>query len=414
VSSGEFDVVVVGAGAAGLAAGKHLAGRASVLVVEARARTGGRAWTHVTGGFPVDLGCGWLHSADRNPFSGIAAELGFAIDKTPPRWGRQSGDVGFSAADQEAYRADLARLYERMAEAAGAPEDRAAAELLEPGGRWNALINSVSSFLNGAELDQVSVKDFDNYADSGVNWRVVEGYGTAIDAFGAGVNVALDTRVVGIDHSGSTIRLETDRGAISAKAVIVTVPTSILAAEAIRFTPALPDKAAAASVLPLGFDDKLFLGISEPQLLPSDGRYFGVTDSPTASYHVRPFGRPLIEAYFGGTLARDLEREGEAAFASFAVDQLAALLGNGIRPKLTPLIMHRWGCDPFALGSYSHALPGHSDARAVLASPVDGRLFFAGEACSPNDFSTAHGAYESGIAAAKSLCRARGWEHARY
>ena len=123
---------------------------------------------------------------------------------------------------------------------------------------------------------------------------------------------------------------------------------------------------------------------------------------------MRPFGRPLIEVYFGGRFARDLEAEGEAAFAGFAIGQLASLLGGGIRTRLHPIAATAWARDPYARGSYSHAVPGHADARVVLAAPVDARLFFAGEACAVHDFSTAHGAYRSGVAAAGELIAALG------
>ena len=99
----------------------------------------------------------------------------------------------------------------------------------------------------------------------------------------------------------------------------------------------------------------------------------------------------MIEGYFGGALARELETQGDAAVAAFAIDQLAAQLGSDIRARLTPLAVSAWGRDPFARGSYSYARPGQADARAALAAPVDDRLFFAGEAVSARDFSTAHG-----------------------
>ncbi len=88
---------------------------------------------------------------------------------------------------------------------------------------------------------------------------------------------------------------------------------------------------------------------------------------------------------------------------SFAADELAQLLGSDIRQRIAPLAATSWLGDPWARGSYSYALPGHADDRARLAAAVDGRLFFAGEATSPNFFSTAHGAYLSGIAAAEAV-----------
>ena len=120
------------------------------------------------------------------------------------------------------------------------------------------------------------------------------------------------------------------------------------------------------------------------------------------SYQVRPFDRPAIYCFFGGRWAAALEREGEAGMFSFAAGELARLFGNGIRRQIAPLASTAWLHDPWARGSYSYALPGHAGDRASLAAPVDDRLFFAGEACSPNFFSTAHGAFITGIAAAEA------------
>jgi monoamine oxidase len=205
------------------------------------------------------------------------------------------------------------------------------------------------------------------------------------------------------------VRIETPRGDLRAGMVIVTVPTGVLCGGGLRFRPALPDKVEAAAVLPLGLADKLYLALDGAEEFPKDSHLYGALDSVcTGSYHVRPFGRPLIEVYFGGRFARELEAEGEAAFASYAIGQLALLLGEGIRKRLRPIAATAWARDPYARGSYSHAMPGHADARSVLAAPVDERLFFAGEACTAHDFSTAHGAYRSGVAAADAVIAAIG------
>jgi monoamine oxidase len=92
--------------------------------------------------------------------------------------------------------------------------------------------------------------------------------------------------------------------------------------------------------------------------------------------------------------------------AEAAIDHNTGFLGNDLRRKLKPLVESRWAHDPFARGSYSHALPGHAGDREILAAPVDGRLFFAGEATSPNFFSTAHGARDSGERAAGEILHA--------
>jgi monoamine oxidase len=241
----------------------------------------------------------------------------------------------------------------------------------------------------------------DAYEDTGINWRVRRGYGALMTAYGAPCPLALDCKVTLIDHSGTRVRIETSQGRLSAGKVIVTVPTNLIASETIRFHPALPAKVDAARGLPLGLADKVMLALEEPEALPKDGNLRGATmRTAMGSFHLRPFGQACVEGYFGGSFARQLENAGNGALAAQAIDEIVALLGSGFRRKLKPLAESRWAHDPFARGSYSHALPGHAGDRAVLASPVDGRLFFAGEATSPNFFSTAHGARDSGERAA--------------
>lgn len=406
----EKTVVVIGAGAAGLAAAQRLhAAGIAVRVIEARDRPGGRAWTAELAGLPLDLGCGWLHSADRNPLVAVAEAQGFDIVRVRPPWSAQTGDRGFSAAEQRAYHAAFDAWEERMAEAAGRGPDRSGDRLLEPGNRWNPLIDAVSTYINGVELAGLSVDDYGNYADSGVNWRVPQGYGRVIAGLGAGLDLTLGCPVTHVDHSGPRIRLATAGGDIEADAVVVTVPPTLLLDGSLRFTPDLPDKRAAAADLPLGLADKVLLALDGPDDLPIDGHLFGATDRvATGSYHLKPFGRPVIEGYFGGALAAELEAGGAAAFAAFATDELAALLGGDIRGRLRLVVATAWRADPFARGSYSHARPGRVAARPALAASIDDRLFFAGEACSVHDFSTAHGAYATGLAAADQVIAAFG------
>ncbi len=298
----DFDVLVIGAGAAGLAAGRRLArSPLSFRILEARARPGGRGFTDSASGHALDHGCGWLHSADRNPWRGI--------DKTLPAWGEQAFDLGFSRQDQHDFAKASEAFHARVFNSAKTSKDQAASRLLETASRWNPLLNAVSTYMSGSALDDISVFDFAAYADSEINWRVREGFGTAITTFGGDLPVALDSAVSEIDHGGTPLRLETAKGPLKARAVIITVPASLLVCGALRFRPDLPEKRAAAEGLPLGIADKLFIALDQPEDMPIDGHLFGRTDRvETASYHLRPFGRPLIEAYFGGDLARALEK----------------------------------------------------------------------------------------------------------
>jgi monoamine oxidase len=399
----DFETVVIGGGAAGIAAARrlHQAG-VNCLIVEARPRLGGRAWTIAdASGHPLDLGCGWLHSADRNPWVAVAEEQQRTIDKTRPPWARSALPYRFPEDEQHEFRKAQEDFFKRVGERARREPDVPAAALLAPECRWNNLIGAIGTYISGAELDRVSARDFDNYDDTGVNWRVVEGYGATIAACGAGLPAVLDCPVLRIDHQGKRLKIETPHGEMTASQAIVTLPTAVLADTGQLFAPALPDKTQAARGLPLGLADKLFLSLGDAEEFDKDSRLFGATDrSATATYHLRPFGRPQIEAYFGGRLAADLEAGGAAAFFDFAVSELTQQLGNDFARRVKPIHLHRWGADPFARGSYSYALPGMADCRATLAAPVDGRLFFAGEACSRGDFSTAHGGWITGVAAA--------------
>ena len=397
------DVAIIGAGAAGLGAARGLENSGlSVIALEARDRVGGRAHTILAApGITFDTGCGWLHSADKNSFVEIAKQLNFEIDKTRPPWREQSFGTSFPLAERQDFSTALDAFYDRAEQAAQSCGDDKASHYLEPGNRWNPMIHAMSTYVNGCELDQVSIQDMAAYEDTGINWRVRRGYGALMAAYGAPCPLALNTEVTLIDHSGKRVTIETSRGTLTANKVIVTVPTNLIAEEAIRFHPALPAKVEAARGLPLGVDDKVMLALDDPEALPKDGNLRGATmRTAMGSFHLRPFGQPCIEGFFGGTFARDLEDLGDGAFAAESIDQIVALLGSDFRRKLKPLAESRWAHDPFARGAYSHALPGHAGDRAMLAAPVDGRLFFAGEATSPNFFSTAHGARDSGERAA--------------
>ncbi len=401
----DFDIAIIGAGAAGLGAAHTLAkAKADFVVLEARERVGGRGHT-LSGrsGAAIDLGCGWLHSADRNPWAGIAEDLGFTLDTSPPSWARQAFDVNFPAAEQHAYRQAFDALETRLEAAAGEP-DRPASELMDPEqARWKPLLNAFSGYYNGAPFEDISVHDYAAYQPTEENWRVREGYGALMGAFGAELPIRLGAAVTRIDRSGSTIVIDSAAGLVKARAVIVCVPTGVLAHGALVFDPPLPDKLEAADALPLGHVDKAFLRLAEPDALPIDSHLFGRTDTAdTASYTLRPMGNPVIECFFGGALAQGLEGEAQGAFCAFAMDELANLLGSDMRRGLNPIAESRWGMDPFARGAYSHARPGLAGMRAVLARPVEDRIFFAGEACSPHAFSTAHGAYETGVQAAEA------------
>jgi monoamine oxidase len=400
------DVAIIGAGAAGLGAA-HALKRAglSLIVLEARDRVGGRGHTIMASpDITFDLGCGWLHSAESNAFVAIAEQLNFEIDRTLPPWRERAYGKAFPTDERADFMRALDEFFQRIEDAAKSGRDNPASLYLEKGNRWNPMIDAISSYINGCETDRLSILDFDAYEDSGTNWRVRRGYGALMAAYGAPLPLAFNCEVTLIDHSGKRLRIETSQGTLSADKAIVTVPTNLIAQQAIRFHPALPEKVDAAANLPLGLADKVMLALDETCDLPKDGNLRGATmRTEMGTYHLLPFGQSCIEGFFGGRFAQQLEDAGDGAIAAQSIDEIVSWLGNDYRRKLRPLAESRWAHDPFARGSYSHALPGHAGKRAALAVPVDGRLFFAGEATSPNFFSTAHGAHDSGERAAKEV-----------
>jgi monoamine oxidase len=315
---------------------------------------------------------------------------------------------GAPSPDQAAFGESMGGFRQRVDSFPENEADRAASTFLDPDERWNPLINAVSTFYSGAELDRISARDLSRYDDTGVNWRIVEGYGTVVAAHGAGLRVRLMCPVQRIDRRGKRLRIETALGSMVADTVIVTLPSNLIAGNESLFLPALQEKTEAAAGLPLGLADKLFLSLAGADEFRDESRTFGRMDRmATAAYHFRPFGRPEIEAYFGGQLAAELESGGEAAFIDFAVAELVELFGSDFAKRVKPIGFHAWAADPFARGSYSYALPGRADDRAILARPVEDRVFFAGEATSLADYSTAHGAYSTGIRAADEVITRR-------
>jgi len=407
--SAEFDVVIVGGGAAGIGAARTLAASScSTLLLEASSRLGGRAWTYEIAGHPLDLGCGWLHSGDRNSWANVAKEAGLAVDPRPAKWGVQHRHLGFSPREQKEAGEAFDAWFNRLS-VAPPPSDRAA-DALPPGGEWNAYLEAISGFISGAPLERVSIADYLAYdsASTGVNWRAPDGYGDLIVAslpFGTALRLSTPVEVIELEPQGVAIR--TPAGGVRAKTAILTVSTAVLAEGAIKLPKAIDPWRQAASSLPLGRNEKLYLEVvGEGPFAPETHVLGNPRDRRTATYTIRPFGRPVIESFFGGEGAEMIEESGPTAGFDYAIGQLAALFGSDARRSLKPLIASSWSRTTRIGGAYSYAVPGRAAARQALARPFEDRLFFAGEATSAEDFSTAHGAHDTGVRAAEEALAA--------
>ena len=405
------DVIVVGAGAAGLAATRTLTERGlSVVALEARDRIGGRAWTDSeTFGVPFDRGCAWLHSGDVNPWRPIAARLGLTVIEEKQIWTSRVGSQWLDeTADHEGHHAVRAR-FESLAAVGAAGRDIAASAVPMDPGRWGGLVEAVITWYTSVGSPQLSTRDVFNIADTDIDYPILDGYGALVARYGQGLPVSLATPVTRIGWGGRGVTVETAKGSLRAAAAVIAVPTNVLAAGAIRFEPTLPPiKAEAIANVPLGWAEKVVLETAGNPL-GMKPMSFGVAraDTPrTVGFQFFPFGRPLVIGFLGGPCARDLLAEGAGAMTAFAIDELTHMFGADARRHIVKSAETAWAGDPFIRGGYSAARPGHAHRRADLAAPVGDRLFFAGEACSADSFATCHGAYLTGVAAAQAVADA--------
>lgn len=405
-------VVIVGAGSAGLAAAASLrtAGR-SFTLVEARDRIGGRAFTERALGpdCPFDAGAEYIHWAERNPWAPIARQAGARFAREDG-WARTLTIDGRPASDAEKARrrsgfSGLDALLEPKG--AGDPSLAEAARVGGPDAEQAAA--GLSRLSLGEDPDRVSAIDYARLWSGSDLW--VDGYGDLVARHFADLPVSLGCPVRAIDWSGRDGRVETARGALTAAAVIVTVPVGVLRAGGIRFTPALPDAALGAlDGLRMGAYTKIGLRLDPAKV---DAAALGdavslATGGPTLYFEMSPFGRSLAVANLGGDLARDLCRAGEPAAVALATERLGALLGARARGAVLAGRLAGWWTDPHARGSYSIVTPGHADARDRLREPVGGRVFFAGEALAGGGAMTVGGATLDGERAARDVLKALG------
>ena len=410
----DTEVVIIGAGAAGLSAARRLGALGiGFVVLEAKGRIGGRAHTdRNTLGLPFDLGCHWLHSADRNPLTPIAARFGFTAVPGRPNRRIHARNGWVTRAEYESW-AVFERDESRRVEEMGARgPDVPASAVLDRTHRWSGLYEAWFGILNGASPEAVSAIDVGRYRDTGDNRQVREGLGTLVARCGAGAPVHLGTPVRVVRWNGAGIEVEGAAGRLRARAAIVTVSIEVLRREWLRFEPRLPDeKTDAFEGLQLG--NALRIAIRFPAGAFGDPRRSHETfagDSANAlSFQVQPFGRPIATAYAGAGNAVELERAGAEAVRALVVERLAAMFGSAAAKGAGAAVMSGWTADPDVGGAYSFARPGASGLRGKLAEPVaGGRLWFAGEASSCRSFSTVHGAWETGRRAADAIAAVLG------
>lgn len=405
----DVDVIIVGAGAAGLAAARTLLAQGrTVAVLEARDRIGGRVWTEPdVAGHPVDHGASFIHVWPDNPWTQLARRLGFptVVDQRR-RFLFVDGCEAAPAVFQNFMDARKLAVEQVEAEASEA-NDCSIADAVAPDGPFAPQARaSLGPWLLGAENRDASALDFSRGV-SGEDRLVPNGYGRLVAAYGRGVPVRLQSAVTRIRVRQGGVEVETDGARLRAGHAIVTVPLGVLAAERIRFEPGLEaDHIEAIQGLPMGLLAKIVLAFDGDPFGMGDGFYVheNTRTDEAALYFCRPAGSDHVIAFVGGDLARRLEMEGEAAAGDFALAPLRRLFGHRVDRHLAAVRQTRWGVDPWSLGSYSVARPGAADCRLAFQRPHAKHVHFAGEAAAPDGWpATVAGAFMSGRKAAKRI-----------
>lgn len=407
LSQSDVDVVVVGAGTAGIAAARTLlrAGL-TVLVLEASNRIGGRCQTDtVTFNVPFDQGAHWLHAADENPLVKLGRDLGFVLYNDQRVTRLISSDRHLSDEEIAAYSNAVEYGETAIIAAAERGDDLAAAVSLPRDlGEWRHAVSfRLGPFDIGKGLSDISVLDFARAA-SGPDLLCRSGLGTLIATLGRGLPTTLDAAVTAIDIAPDGAKIATNQGTVQARVVILTASTNALAQEKITFTPALNDeRKSALAALKLG--DFLHVGfeIAAGALdVEADTHIFSAAkDERTFAALARSAGSELWYVATGGIFARELEAAGRATTIEAATDWLADHFGSNIRAYIRRASTTAWGKRPYIGGAWSVAAPGQARARSTLREPHAERLLFAGEAMHETQWGTVGGAWESGQSAAR-------------
>jgi len=412
--SAESEVVVIGAGSAGLSAHKELT-RLGITstVIEASHRIGGRAYSEeITPGVWFDLGCAWLTDGDANPFAEIADGLGIALGRVT--WDAYNNSdhhrfirngVRLGPEEHAACRRYYAETDNAVEAAAGNGHDAAMGDVMDLESDYAPPY--LESIATGWGVDVDGVSCADNCSSSGqLGYPVPHGYGNLVAAWGADVAVTLNAQAERIDWSSQGVTVETPKGNVSAQRALVTVSTGILSSGEIDFAHGLPDwKIEAINGLPMGTENKMGIAFDRDVFGPQGRGHHTVwsDNSESAKVDVNGMGFNSVSVFTGGRHGIWLEKQGTQACHDFAVDRVAEIFGNDIRKHVMSSITTAWSSEPWTRGSWACALPGQAHQREQLARPIDERLYFAGEATMVGGQGTCDGAYRSGIRAAQEI-----------
>jgi len=413
--SPQTDVIIIGAGSAGLSAAKELTKQGiSFVVVEASHRIGGRAYSEeIAPDVWFDLGCAYMVAGpdaknqidESNPFIDFAKNQGAVIeeylyDAHYIHNGRPLENNEMKA--QEEYYKECEEAIRSSVEGG---DDCAISEIIDLENPYATPYIDMMAVTAPKDLDEASAADFFNKVEEYVDYTALCGYGNLVAQWGGDVKVSLNTKVESVDWSGKDVLVRTVKGSIRARCLLSTVSNGVLAAQHIHFEPRLPDwKMDAIQGLPMGAENKIGVHFTKDVFGPGASGYYQSWSSEAqgAYIDVNLMSTNVVSVFMGGRSSIWMEKQGQQAAHKFAVDRIAELFGNDIRQSVGRSIVTAWVTDPWTLGSYACALPGQFHQRESLPLAIDNKLFFAGEATARAN-GTCNGAYWSGVRAAREI-----------
>ncbi len=415
--------IVIGAGIAGLAAAQQLQQAGwQVTVLEARDRVGGRIWTDRSMGRPVDLGASWIHGPDGgNPITTLAKSVDAQTFVTNDDRSIIYNPEGNPFTDRQVESG--AQRYQKLlnqVQRAEKNETRSVADVIrqiDPRLFQDPLIqyqlNAYLEFDTGGPIDDLSARyGMNDRVFPGKDVVFLDGYDVILPPLYQDLHLRKKQIVQAIqsDVQGVTVQTQTDR--FKADVAIVTLPLGVLKSGDVTFSPALPDsKQGAIDRIGFGTVNKVFLHFDQ-SFWDVTMQYFGyaATGNPNYSYffNTQKFASiPALMTFAMGRAGLTMESQSDAQITTDILETLQTMFGGKVdltRQRLNAVLISRWKADRFTRGSYSYAAAATREGDfEALSNPVDGRLFFAGEHTHEAYRGTVHGAYLSGIRAAREV-----------
>ena len=412
------NIVIVGAGAAGISAGLTLQELGvPFMIVEANDRIGGRAYTD-TKSLPTkwDQGCSWFHCADVNPLVNLADKHGSIYDRSDRTekallWHKNSwADPTQLLSIQQHIQNSFAEIYN----AAKKGQDVPISEILLKSGIESNITDMMVTLMCSENAKNVSAYGYGDYQDTNVNLMVQSGYGDLFKRMAIGLPIKTGLEVCSITDNQFGLKVHTSTEDIKASAVIITVSTNVLNSGQITF-PSGPVQQILELIqkVPCGTYEKVAIALNKYPFDPMDNEALWATsyaEEKPAYFQIGRSNQPMLIAHIAGKEARDLVDLGQSTMIEFATTTLSDIFGSSFKQLIIDAAATNWHTNRFVQGGYSYTQPGSGQSRRDMTALDTGLITFAGEAFSVPWFGTAHGAFQSGKEVAIRLAKRLGFE----